>query len=313
MSCPKVYKKWNRDTNAYEDIVCGRKVAPNCQFCGIHNKMKKVQVTKTKEEFIRERNDKPMKQGKSINITDRLMKLPVEKRFGYLKKAVRMVINGAQQSPTQKGKGISGIMICGMGGIGKTHLVIDTLNEAGLVQGEDWWKNSGKCSALGVYQLLYEHRDGGIVVMDDTDLWNDKQAMNIMKAALDTYGERVVSWNTKGADQMGLPRCFKTKASVIFITNRSEKAIPQPVKDRCIYVPLQVTRNEMFLRMEQVLPNMEPKTCSMEIKTEVLNYLREVRLNTDDPITLRSLYMALKWRLGAEEGDDWKECIDLFV
>ena len=255
-----------------------------------------------------------MKAKKSINITKRLMKLPVKKRFGYIQKAVKMVINGAKSSPTQKSKGISGIMICGMGGIGKTHLVIETLKQEGLVQGQDWWKNSGKCSAMGVYQLLFDHRDGGIVVMDDTDLWGDKEAMNIMKAALDTYGERTVSWNTKGADQAGLPRSFKTKASVIFITNRDEKDIPQPVKDRCIYVPLQVTRNEMFERMEEVLPNMEPKECPMSIKREVMDYLREVRLHTEDPISLRSLFMALKWRLSAEDdGDDWRECIDLFV
>ena len=39
--------------------------------------------------------------------------------------------------------------------------------------------------------------------------------MNVLKAALDTYGERVVSWNTKGADQAGIPRKLTTKTAVM--------------------------------------------------------------------------------------------------
>ena len=315
-TCIKIYRKWDYDVNQYFEVKCGRKTKSDCQYCGFHNKGIKQVVREVTKEIIEDRNNRPMTQKNSISITDRLMKLPVKKRFGYLKKAVKMVINGAQQSPTNRESGISGIMICGIGGIGKTHLVIETLNEAGLEQGKDWWKNSGKSSALGVYQLLYEHRDGGIVVLDDTDLWNDKEAMNIMKAALDTYGERVVSWNTKGADNMGLPRSFKTKASVIFITNRNEKDIPQPLKDRCMFVPLQVTRKELFERMQEILPNIEPKTCDIGIKQEVFEYLKSIRYNTTDPVSLRTLFMALKWRLSASENDDendWKECVDLFV
>lgn len=308
MQCTKVYTKWRNGLAITE--TCGRHTKHDSGLCGYHRKCKVV--SPAKEIIVQNRNDRPMIAGKGINITERLMKLPVKKRFGYIEKAVNMVIRGANSQ--LKGTGISGLMICGMGGIGKTHLVIETLNKAGLVQGEDWWKNSGKCSALGLYQLLFEHRDGGIVVLDDTDLWNDKEAMNIVKAALDTYGERTVSWNTKGAEQSGLPRSFVTKASVIFITNRDERAIPQPVKDRCIYIPLQVTRNEMFERMEEVLPEMEPKECPMATKREVLDYLREVRLDTDDPISLRTLFMAIRWRLNSDgDDDDWRECIDLFV
>ena len=65
-------------------------------------------------------------------------------------------------------------MICGMGGIGKTCLVTETLTKTGLVHGKHWWKNSGKSSALGIYQLLYEHGER-CVVLDDSDIWNDKE------------------------------------------------------------------------------------------------------------------------------------------
>ena len=271
------------------------------------------QAKETSKRRNETKNTAARKKRASVNknITERMMKLPVAERFNAVETAVKMTICSISKDPTVAAAGIPGVMICGMGGIGKTYLVTETLTKAGLVHGKHWWKNSGKSSALGIYQLLYEHREGGIVVLDDSDIWNDKEGMNVLKAALDTYGERVVSWNTKGADQAGIPRSFTTKAAVIFITNREEKAIPQPMRDRCIYIPLAVTREEMFERMNQVLKDIDPKDCDIKIKQEVLNHLREVRLDTDDEISLRTLYMAIKWRLAKPDG--WKQMVDLFV
>lgn len=271
------------------------------------------QAKEAKKRKKETKNSAARKKRASVNknITERMMKLPVKDRFNAVETAVKMVMKSISKDPTVAASGIPGVMICGMGGIGKTYLATTTLEKAGLVHGKHWWKNSGKSSALGIYQLLYEHREGGIVMLDDSDIWSDKEGMNVLKAALDSYGERVVSWNTKGADQAGIPRSFTTKAAVIFITNREEKAIPQPMRDRCIYIPLVVTREEMFERMEQILPEIEPKDCDIKIKQEVLNHLREVRLDTEDEVSLRTLYMAIKWRLSTPDG--WKQFVDLFV
>lgn len=262
-----------------------------------------VIVEKVKKRKTETKNTKARKKRAKVNknITERLMKLPVAERFKTVETAVKMVINSISKDPTVSAAGINGVIICGQGGTGKTYLTTETLIKAGLIDGKDWWKNSGKSSAFGLYQLLYEHKEGGIIVLDDSDIWTDKEAVNILKAALDTYGKRVVSWNTKGAEQAGLPKSFTTKAAVIFITNREEKDIPQPMRDRCIYIPLEVTREEMFERMHQILPNIEPKGKEhLEMKREVLDYLTSVRIDTDDEVSLRTLYQAIKWRQSSD-------------
>ena len=287
--CGEYYKKINDE---WKIVKCHRACKENSKFCGYHKpKLNKNVVVDTSRNTVE----------------DRMMAIPVNERFECIKKAVEMVIKNISVDPEESAKGIPGLMICGTGGIGKTHIVVETLKEHNLELGKDWWKNSGKISAFGVYQLLYEHKDGGIIVLDDSDLWSDKQGMNVLKAALDSYSTRIVSWNTKGADFAGLPRSFETKASVIFITNRTEKSIPQPIKDRCIYVPLKLTRNEIFSRMKTILPSFLPRV-PLQLKNDVLQFL----ILADPPnLTFRTLHSAIKWKLNFPS--TWKSFLPLFL
>ena len=284
-------------------VKCVRACKENSKYCGYHK-------PKDNEPVIIDYNQVQDITVRPNTIEDRMMRIPVNKRFKCIEKAVEMVINNVSLDSNISKKGIPGLMICGKGGIGKTHLVVETLKKHNLVLGEHWWKNSGKISAFGVYQLLYEHKDGGIIVLDDSDLWNNKEGMNVLKAALDSYNERIVSWNTRGADLADLPRSFVTKASVIFITNRSEKEIPQPIKDRCIYVPLKLTREEVFERMDEIIPNIQPE-IEIDIKKEVLEFLKEIFRDNNNDLSLRTLLSAIKWRLN--HPNDWREYVQIFV
>lgn len=78
-----------------------------------------------------------------------------------------------------------------------TFTIMKTIKDAGMVQGKDYVKLSGKASPLSLYQTLFMYREGGLVVFDDLDsMWRNEDATNILKAALDTSPVREISWGS---------------------------------------------------------------------------------------------------------------------
>ena len=107
--------------------------------------------------------------------------------YGHLTQLVELVCRGKLKS----------LLIFGGPGTGKTFSIMKTINDAGLRSNVDFVKMSGKATALGLYQTLYSYRENGLVVFDDIDsIWNDDGAVNLLKAGLDSYDKREISWSS---------------------------------------------------------------------------------------------------------------------
>jgi predicted AAA+ superfamily ATPase len=121
----------------------------------------------------------------------------------------------------------------------------------------------GAMSALGLYSTLYKYSDAkSVVVFDDCDIFHDEDALNILKAALDSGKRRRIFWNTdsrKLRDE-GIPNFFDFKGSVIFITNLNFShargkiaAHVEALQSRCHYLDLTInTERDRMLRIKQV-------------------------------------------------------------
>jgi hypothetical protein len=120
-------------------------------------------------------------------------------------------------------------------------------------------------SAIGLYQLLYEYRaEGSVLVLDDSDsLLYDETGLNMFKAATDSGDKRVMSWRTESRilDDLGIPFRFEFKGSIIFITNldfeKSRGKIGDHLKaivSRCHYLDMGIhDAHEKFLRCKQIV------------------------------------------------------------
>jgi hypothetical protein len=108
-----------------------------------------------------------------------------ETLYGHLAQLVGMTCDGHLRS----------LLVYGGPGTGKTHTIMQVINDKGLVKGKDYQKLSGKATPVEIYKILFMYRNNGLVVFDDLDsMWGNEDATNILKAALDTSKVREISW-----------------------------------------------------------------------------------------------------------------------
>jgi hypothetical protein len=197
------------------------------------------------------------------------------------------------------GKGIQpSLVITGGAGMGKTHLVKSTLEGMGLQESYDFVHFKGRATAAGLFITLYENSDK-IIVLDDCDsVFRDDDAVNILKGALDSYDTRKISYITSKAlkDEFGIevPRHFEFTGRVIFISNISQSKLDEAIRSRSFVADVDLTTDQMFQRIEQLLPTMESR-IPLAARQQALQLMQELETEFDGlEINLRSFIKAAR-------------------
>lgn len=248
-------------------------------------------------EFVVNDGTKQSKQAKALD--KMLDKFDINKRFEFVEQIVQMVANKKQPS----------VMITGEGGLGKTYTVVKVLKDAGLedyslldglVEGAVLSKKrfvtiKGYSTAKGLFRFLYDNNDA-VIIFDDCDsVLKDKDALNILKGALDSYERRIITWNSDSKDE-DLPKAFEFTGNVVFISNINLEDMDQAVKSRSMCVDLSMTVDQKIERMEHIVGSSEflPK-ISLSLKKEALEFLRKKKTVAKE-ISLRTLISVSKIR-----------------
>jgi len=217
----------------------------------------------------------------------------VEKRdpevmFNNLERLTKMVGRGIQPS----------LVVTGMAGMGKTHIVKETLTDMGLIESKDFVHFKGRATAAGLFVTLYENSDK-IIILDDCDsVFRDDDAVNILKGALDSYDTRKISYITSKPlkDEYGdpLPRHFEFTGRVIFISNISQSKLDEAIRSRSFVADISMNTEQMFLRMEQLIGKMENK-IPMAAKKQALEIMKDLHSKYEGiDINLRSFIKAAR-------------------
>ena len=222
--------------------------------------------------------------------------------FDELRTLVIMVINNVNPS----------LIITGRGGIGKTHTVMSTLNEFDLVKDEEYVVIKGASTALSMYKSLY-YNNGKIVIFDDCDsIFKDPDGVNILKAALDSYDEREISWLSKSTydpatqsatESRPVPNRFTFDGQIIFISNLPMEKVDSAVRTRSYTIDINLTEDEIFNIMEKNLPNILPNV-DLATKKEVFNFMKNEYKSSAETANVRTLIKAIKIRLSG--APNWK-------
>jgi hypothetical protein len=165
----------------------------------------------------------------------------------------------------------------------------------------------GYSTAKGLYRTLYENREG-VVVFDDCDsVLRDPVSLNLLKAALDSYDKRVISWRADIRDE-DLPTSFLFNGRVVFISNQSSNSIDQAIITRSMAVDLSMTTAQKIERMrwliskDDFMPEYEIdyKTDAIELIASLMNSVKELSLRTLIQVTKIRKAGGPRWRDLAE-------------
>jgi hypothetical protein len=185
------------------------------------------------------------------------------------------------------------LVVTGGPGNGKSHTIIKTIQENGLIESDNYVVFKGYSTARGLYNTLYDH-NGKLIVFDDCDsVLEDKTSLNILKSALDSYDKRTISWMAKLGKSDEYPNQFDFTGRIIFISNKDKSDMDEAILSRSLSVDLSMTGDEKIQRMSHVLPQILPD-LDMKVKQDALDFLRENKDN--DSVNLRSLIMVSKIR-----------------
>jgi hypothetical protein len=239
----------------------------------------------------------------------------INQRFEFVGDMVLMLCKGDQAS----------VVVSGPGGLGKSHTVTAALQAAGLTDvtvldefqvgsvidtANSYRVIKGYSTPKGLYRTLYENKDG-VVVFDDCDsVLKDPVSLNLLKAALDSYDRRIISWRADMRDEE-LPQSFEFKGRVIFISNMPSEALDQAIITRSMAVDLSMTSQQKIERMQYLLnqPNFMPEYAK-NLKQDALNLIDSFRDSVKE-LSLRTLIQVVKIRKSA--GAKWKDLAEYTI
>jgi hypothetical protein len=255
-------------------------------------------------------------QSESTDFTPPLeSRFSINERFGFVADMVTMLAKGDQAS----------VVVTGPGGLGKSHTVTEALEKCGMIDttlldafsvGEVIKTKQvfsvikGYSTPKGLYRTLWENREG-VVVFDDCDsVLKDPVSLNLLKAALDSYSKRIISWRADIRDE-DLPTSFEFKGRVVFISNLSSSALDQALISRSMAVDLTMTKPQKIERMKYLLaqPTFMPDFDN-KFKTDALDLIEKLQ-DTVKELSLRTLIQVTKIRKNA--GANWADLAEYTI
>jgi len=200
-------------------------------------------------------------------------------------------------------KNVRAMVVTGAPGVGKTYTVENILEHSGtkheIVR--------GTLSAINLYKLAYRNRKAGnVVVLDDADsIFNDEDALNLLKALCDTSSVRRVSWMKESHALLDddVPQQFEFDGAIIFISNLDFQTFVDEGKNkyaqhfealmsRSLYLDLRLhNRNELGVWVEHIAKAgkvFEREGVTAETGRQILSFIRGNR-ETLRELSIRTL------------------------
>jgi hypothetical protein len=236
----------------------------------------------------------------------------INQRFNFVTDMVTMLARGDQAS----------VVITGPGGLGKSHTVTQALTKNGFTDTSTLEEGSvvktekafnvikGYSTPKGLYRTLYENRNG-VIVFDDCDsVLKDPVSVNLLKAALDSYDRRIISWRADFRDEE-LPNSFEFKGRVVFISNLNASSLDQAILTRSLSVDLSMNNKQKVERMQHLAKSADfMSEFAQHLKDDAMSLIESLQDEVKE-LSLRTLIQVTKIRKSA--GANWRELAEYAI
>ncbi len=226
-------------------------------------------------------------------------------------------------------KGIEhGMFLYGAGGMGKTTIVWNAMEESGKEFMKQWIKISGTISAPGLYSLAWSYRHkGNVIILDDADkVFLDKEARDMIKALTDDKPKRIISRAKQKEliDQDGenIPNSFQFEGALIIISNLSADKLAKDgnisddfmaIVSRMPTIDINInTPNERVIRLSYMIDHGildEYQLTSEEM--ELLKGFLSESIGKIDLLCLRKLKLIA--RQIKEHPENWRDMVEVYL
>lgn len=234
----------------------------------------------------------------------------IRESFEILREVSLMAVDGDCRS----------LVVSGPPGLGKSHITHSVVKS----DSTHYKVIKGYAKATGLYRALYEcSSEGSVLVLDDCDaILYDENAMNMLKAAVDTDEDRIVSYGAdydmQDEDGETIPKEFSFQGSLVVITNIDfDKAINEgrgrmvphweALLSRSHFIDLGIkTVRDYLIRIGHVVEDgaLDHMNLSTEAKDEVIDF---VFANAEQmrELSVRVMLKVASIRASERVGHDW--------
>ena len=152
-----------------------------------------------------------------------------------------------------------------------------------------------------MYMLLYQH-NGKMIIFDDCDsVFQDDNAVNVLKGALDTSKVREIAWTSaiplKSPDKSPIPKRFDFTGKVIFISNLPKRKIDPAIRSRSFVLEVALSKEDMITRMWSLLSKVQLPSgifVSGTIRRKAMNMIvKAAEKDTNIDLNMRTLIKAI--------------------
>lgn len=209
-------------------------------------------------------------------------KFTVSERFEFIEQFIKMI--GTKKT--------NSVILTGDPGLGKSYTVVNKLKSLGMREilldnDGDFIVIKGYSTPRFLYETLYNY-NGKVVIFDDADaIHKDDIGSNMLKAALDSGPNRILTWGKKTVENDDIPTRFEFTGRCIFISNLSITQFPPALLSRSYAVDLTLTIPEKLKRIEMVIHEYPGKTH------EVMEFFNSNAKDFKD-VSIRSALSVLK-------------------
>lgn len=221
----------------------------------------------------------------------------IKQYFNILREYTKVVATGF----------INSMVVQGVGGIGKSFMVLETLNEAGLKLGADYELVSGFSTALELYHIAYNNHNKILIFDDCSGLFDSEKAIAILKSLMwSATKHRFISYYTT-SDKLKAPSRFEFTGRVIIVINdiphlnRSLKAL----LSRALSIEVSFKYTDIIKIMYE-LAKKDYNGLAQAQRYEVIDFIKENTDYTTTDLNFRTLYKAFDLR---RYGDNWRELV----